>query len=70
MEQFQELKSFSWSGSKKNRYTTDKWGDIKNCRKLKDSKTTANALLTGNRQLSEDGKLKLIAFDLDHKDNW
>lgn len=70
MEQFQDLLSFSWHGTKKGRYTTDKWGDIKNCRKLKDTKTTANALLTGNHQLSEDGKLKLIAFDLDHKDNW
>lgn len=64
------LKSFSWYGTKKGRYTKDRWGDDKNCRPLKDSKTTANALLTGRRQLDPTGRYKLIAVDLDNKSNW
>ena len=70
MNELNNLLSFSWRGSKKGRYTTDKWSDDNNCRKLKDSKATANALLTGNRQLDKTGQWKLIAVDLDNKDNW
>ena len=70
MDELNNLKSLSWLGSKKNRYTTDKWSDDKNCRRLKDSKTTANALLTGPRQLDRTKQFKLIAVDLDKKDNW
>ena len=70
MDDLNNLKSFNWLGTKKGRYTTDKWSDDKNCRKLKDSKTTAQALLTGNRQLDKTGQWKLIAVDLDNKDNW
>ncbi len=70
MEELKNLKSFAWRGTKKNRYTQDKWSEDKNCRPLKDSKATANALLTGKRQLDPTGRWKLIAVDLDHKDNW
>lgn len=70
MDELQDLLSFSWQGTKKARYTLDKWGDDKNCRLLKDSKRPANALLTGCRQLDSTGKFKLIAVDLDNKDNW
>ena len=70
MDELSKLKSFNWRGSKKGRFTTDKWSDDKNCRKLKDSKTTANALLTGPRQLDRTKQFKLIAVDLDNKDNW
>lgn len=70
MDELPDLLSFAWQGTKKNRYTTDKWGDDKNCRPLKDSKRPANALLTGYRQLDRTGKFKLIAVDLDNKDNW
>ena len=70
MDELQNLLSFAWQGTKKNRYTNDKWGDDKNCRLLKDSQRPANALLTGHRQLDMSGKFKLIAVDLDNKDNW
>jgi bifunctional DNA primase/polymerase, N-terminal len=70
MNELQDLLSFAWQGTKKNRYTLDKWSDDKNCRPLKSSKATANALLTGYRQLDKTGRWKLIAVDLDHKDNW
>jgi Bifunctional DNA primase/polymerase, N-terminal. len=70
MDELQNLLSFAWKGSKKNRWTSDKWGDDKNCRPLEDSKAPANALLTGKRQLDKTGRWKLIAVDLDHKDNW
>lgn len=70
MEELNNLLSFAWRGTKKNRYTTDKWSDIKNCRPLGESKASANALLTGSRQLDQTGRWKLIAVDLDHKDNW
>lgn len=70
MNELNNLLSFSWQGSKKKRWTSDKWGEDKNCRRLMDSKTTANALLTGNRQLNSTKQWKLIAVDLDHKDNW
>lgn len=70
MDELQDLLSFAWQGTKKNRYTLDKWSDDKNCRPLKSSKATANALLTGYRQLDKTGRWKLIAVDLDHKDNW
>ena len=70
MEELLNLLSFQWKGSKKSRWTPDKWSDDKNCRKLKDSKTTAQALLTGNRQLDKTGQWKLIAVDLDNKENW
>ena len=70
MDELQDLLSFDWKGTKRNRYTNDKWSDNKNCRKLKDSKSKAQALLTGNRQLDPTGRWKLIAVDLDHKDNW
>lgn len=70
MEQLQDLLCFDWKGNKKNRYTLDKWSDDKNCRKLRDSKSTAQALLTGRRQLDKSGMFKLVAVDLDNKDNW
>lgn len=70
MDELDNLLSFSWQGTKKNRWTNDKWSDDKNCRKLKDSKTTANALLTGKRQLDKTKRWKLIAVDLDKRDNW
>ena len=70
MDELQDLLSFSWMGTKKGRFTTDKWSDDKNCRKLKDSKATANALLTGPRQLDHTKQFKLVAVDLDKKDNW
>lgn len=70
MDELKNLKSFAWRGTKKNRYTQDKWSDDKNCRPLEKSGATANALLTGKRQLDPTGNWKLIAVDLDHKDNW
>lgn len=69
-EELGNLLSFSWRGSKKDRWTSDKWGDDANCRPLSESTATANALLTGRRQLDATGRWKLIACDLDHKDNW
>jgi hypothetical protein len=70
MDELQELLSFQWLGSKKNRWTSDKWGDSSNCRPLAQSTRPANALLTGYRQLDKTGRWKLIAVDLDRKDNW
>lgn len=70
MDELNSLKSFQWLGTKKNRWTSDKWSDDNNCRKLKDSKATANALLTGPRQLDHTKQFKLIACDLDRKSNW
>lgn len=70
MDEIQNLLSFRWAGTKKGRYALDKWSLDANCRKLKDSATTASALLTGKRQLDPTGRWKLIAVDLDHKDNW
>lgn len=70
MDELNNLKSFQWIGTKKDRYTTDKWSADKNCRPLGESKATANALLTGVRQLDATGRWKLIAVDLDKKDNW
>ncbi len=70
MDELQGLLSFRWHGTKKGRYTTDKWGDDKNCRPLNQSKAKANALLTGRRQLDPSGRWKLIAVDLDNKDNF
>ena len=70
MQELGELKSFSWQGTKRERFTKDRWSDDKNCRPLKESKTTANALLTGRRQLDRTGRYKLIAVDLDNKSNW
>lgn len=70
MEELLNLKSYRWFGTKKERYTLDKWSDDKNCRPLKDSDKSANALLTGKRQLDASGHFKLIAVDLDKKDNW
>ena len=70
MNELQECWSFAWKGTKKHRYTTDRWSDIKNCRKLKNSTASANALLTGKKQLDKTKKYKLIAVDLDNKDNW
>lgn len=70
MDELANLKSFAWRGTKKNRYTQDKWSDDKNCRPLSSSQASANALLTGKRQLDPTGRWKLIAVDLDHKDNW
>lgn len=70
MDELKNLKSFAWHGTKKNRYTTDKWSEDKNCRPLGASKATANALLTGSRQLDPSKRWKLIAVDLDKKDNW
>lgn len=70
MDELLSLKSFAWLGTKKNRFTKDKWSDDKNLRPLEDSKATANALLTGRRQLDKTGRWKLVAVDLDNKDNW
>lgn len=70
MDELNSLLSFRWFGTKKGRYTKDKWGDDANCRPLKDSTATANALLTGRRQLDPTGRWKLVAVDLDHKTNW
>lgn len=70
MDELYDLLSFAWQGTKKNRFTTDKWGQDENCRPLKESTATANALLTGYRQLDSTGNFKLIAVDLDNKDNW
>jgi hypothetical protein len=70
MDELQDLLSFDWKGSKKNRYTNDRWSDDRNCRKLRDSRATAQALLTGKRQLDKTRRWKLIAVDLDNKDNW
>ncbi len=70
MNELESLLSFAWQGTKKNRFTTDKWSDDANCRPLSESKKTANALLTGKRQLDSSGRWKLVAVDLDHKDNW
>lgn len=70
MDELKNLKSFQWIGTKKARYTLDKWSDDKNCRRLKDSKAPANALLTGFRQLDRTKRYKLVAVDLDKKENW
>lgn len=70
MDELGQLKSFAWAGTKKDRYTRDKWSDDSNCRPLGQSKARANALLTGKRQLDQSGQWKLIAVDLDNKDNW
>lgn len=70
MDELERLKSFRWLGTKKGRYTTDKWSDDKNVRPLQSSTSRANALLTGRRQLDDSGRFKLIAVDLDNKDNW
>lgn len=70
MDELNSLLSFAWQGSKKNRWTSDKWSDDKNCRPLETSRARANALLTGKRQLDPTGRWKLIAVDLDNKDNW
>jgi hypothetical protein len=70
VDELDELLSFAWQGKKKDRWTKDKWGDSANCRPLNTSKATANALLTGKRQLDKTGRWKLIAVDLDNKDNW
>jgi len=70
MDELNNLLSFAWQGTKRDRYTTDKWGADENCRPLSESKATANALLTGKRQLDKTGRWKLIAVDLDNKDNW
>lgn len=70
MDEIADLLCFDWRGTKKNRYTTDKWSDDKNCRPLKNSAATAQGLLTGNRQLDKAKRFKLIAVDLDKKDNW
>ena len=70
MNELNNLLSFAWSGTKKDRYTTDKWSKDKNCRPLSKSTATANALLTGHRQLDKTKRWKLVAVDLDNKDNW
>lgn len=70
MDELNNLLSFAWNGTKKNRWTSDRWSDDKNCRPLGSSSATANALLTGWRQLDPTGRWKLIAVDLDKKDNW
>lgn len=70
MQELSNLLSFDWKGSKRNRFTNDRWSENKNCRPLKDSKATAQALLTGRRQPDKTGMWKLIAVDLDNKDNW
>lgn len=70
MDELRPLKSFAWQGTKKNRFTRDKWSDDKNLRPLQSSTASANALLTGNRQLDKTKRWKLIAVDLDNKDNW
>lgn len=70
MDELEGLLSFAWQGTKKSRYTTDKWSEDANCRPLQSSASRANALLTGRRQLDPTGRWKLIAVDLDRKDNW
>lgn len=70
MDELNDLISFDWFGTKRERYTKDRWSDDKNCRKLKDSKSTAQALLTGPRQLNKTGQYKLVAVDLDNRYNW
>lgn len=70
MDELGQLKSFAWHGTKKERYTKDRWSDDANVRPLQSSTASANALLTGNRQLDPSGRWKLIAVDLDNKDNW
>jgi hypothetical protein len=70
MNELANLLSFAWQGTKKNRWTADKWSDDANCRPLSQSTRPANALLTGKRQLDPTGRWKLIAVDLDKKDNW
>lgn len=70
MDELQQLKSFAWHGTKRNRFTKDKWSDDKNVRPLQSSTASANALLTGRRQLDKTGRWKLVAVDLDNKDNW
>ncbi len=70
MNELDNLLSFAWQGTKKSRWTADKWSDDANCRPLKNSTRPANALLTGKRQLDPTGRWKLIAVDLDKKDNW
>lgn len=70
MEELKPLLSFAWHGTKKGRYTTDKWSNEKNCRPLESSRTRANALLTGRKQLDSTGQYKLVAVDLDNKDNF
>ncbi len=70
MQELDNLLSFAWRGTKKGRWTNDKWSDDKNCRPLQSSTFSANALLTGKRQLDPTGRWKLIAVDLDKKDNW
>lgn len=70
MDELKNLVSFAWQGTKKSRFTTERWSDDANCRPLNKSKATANALLTGWRQLDKTGRWKLIAVDLDNKDNW
>lgn len=70
MEELKSLLSFGWQGTKKDRWTSDKWGDVKNCRPLSFSKRSSNALLTGKKQLDKTKQWKLIAVDLDNKDNW
>lgn len=70
MDELSNLLSFDWRGSKRNRFTNDRWSENKNCRPLKDSKATAQALLTGWRQLDKTGMWKLCAVDLDNKDNF
>ena len=71
MNELQDLLSFAWQGTKKNRYTLDKWSEDKKLSSIKSLvKLRRNALLTGYRQLDKTGRWKLIAVDLDHKDNW
>ena len=70
MDEINDLLSFDWMGSKKGRYTLDKWSLDDNVRPLKSSKATAQALLTGTRQLNPTKQYKLVAADLDNKDNW
>lgn len=70
MEQFSNMLSFAWIGTKKGRFTRDKWGDAKNCRPLSTSSSKANAILTGHKQLDPTKQYKLVALDLDKKDNW
>lgn len=70
MDELKNLLSFGWQGTKKDRWTSDKWSDVRNCRPLSFSKRSANALLTGRKQLDATKKWKLIAVDLDNKDNW
>lgn len=70
MDELQRLKSFRWFGTKKGRYTKDKWSDERNLRPLGTSDASANALLTGARQLDATRQYKLVAVDLDNKDNF